>query len=308
MKFRLAVLLLFLDMFTHIHAGGADAVSALPEVNVAGINLWESSSKGRGRVSFTSYIPVERKSDAAVIICPGGSYFWLDKKHEGEETALELAAHGIASFVLNYRVAGKINFITDFRLFYDGNRFPRMLEDLQAAISYVRDNASAYNINPDKIGAMGFSAGGHLVMLSAESEMLPEGLDGYHHPGAGAMPNFVVPIYPVVTMSDEKLVHKRSRRALMGIHSRKAELRDRLSLEKNVPDSCCPVFLVNCADDSVVDFRNSEILNSALDAKGVRHTYIQYPAGGHGFGTMPVAVADSSCSWTEEFYRWLSTL
>lgn len=308
MKYTLAALFLTFDILIMAIAGNPGDSVKPSDIKITNIQLWEKSGKGRGKVGFRSYVPSEPKYDAAVVICPGGSYFWLDKKNEGERTALELAGHGITAFVLNYRVAGKFNFITDIRALYDGNRFPRMLEDLQAAISYVRDNAESYHINPGKIGAMGFSAGGHLVMLSAESEMIPEGMEGYQHPGKKSMPDFVVPIYPVVTMSDQDIVHKRSRRALMGIHRHKAEIQDRLSLEKNVPKNCCPVFLVNCTDDPIVDYRNSEQLAKALAAKNVRYRYIQYPVGGHGFGTQAIAAPDTTYSWTGDFYRWLSDL
>lgn len=308
MKHRLAATFLFLSLLFPAIAGNPGGVSIPSDVRKSKIALWDSKSKGRGKVSFTSYIPADKKSDAAVIICPGGSYFWLDNRNEGEIMALELAANGITAFVLKYRVAGKFNFITDIRVLYDGNRFPRMLEDLQQAIIHVRSNAEYYNINPGKIGAMGFSAGGHLVMLSAEAGMLPEGIEGYSHPGDKAMPDFVVPVYPVVTMSDEEIVHKRSRRALLGMHRSNADLRDRLSLEKNVPEGCCPVFLVNCSDDPIVDYRNSVELDKALTRSGISHRYIQYPVGGHGFGAQPIAGPDSTYSWTGEFYRWLSDL
>lgn len=308
MKHILSVIFLIIDILFPISDGKTGAVSTTPDVTTTKIELWDQHSKGRGKVRFTAYEPSEKTSDAAVIICPGGSYFWLDNKNEGEKMALELASHGITAFVLNYRVAGKFNFITDLRVLYDGNRFPRMLEDLQKAICHVRSNAATYKINPNKIGAMGFSAGGHLVMLSAESETLPEGIEGYHHPGAQAMPDFVAPIYPVVTMSDNEIVHKRSRRALLGIHRTDAELRDRLSLEKNVPRDCCPVFLLNCVDDPVVDYRNSEELDKALSSNGVKHKYIQLKTGGHGFGANPVASPDGAYNWTGEFYRWLSDL
>ena len=131
------------------------------------------------------------------------------------------------------------------------------------------------------------------------------------------MPDFVAPIYPVVTMSDNEIVHKRSRRALLGIHRADAELRDRLSLEKNVPQDCCPVFLLNCVDDPVVDYRNSEELDKALSSNGVKHKYIQLKTGGHGFGGcvekplppgLPFPAPDYSyCKqWTDSFVRWLN--
>lgn len=283
-------------------------LAAQDEVRTEQINLWPDGWHGKSKVSLTAYIPAQNSGATAVIVCPGGSYFWLDNKKEGEGVARELAERGIAAFVLNYRVAGKMNFITDLRFLYGGNRFPRMLEDLQQAIMYVRSNAAHYGVRPDRIGCIGFSAGGHLVMMAAESEMYQGRIRKYEHPGADAMPNFVAPIYPVVTMTQKDVVHRRSRRALMGTKEGDKALRAILSLEQNIPDNCCPVFLLNCADDPVVDYRNSELLDSALTAKGIPHNYTQLPFGGHGFGFNDIRRADSLYLWTPSFIEWVSTL
>lgn len=277
-------------------------------IKVEQISIWDARDHGKSRVSLTAYIPAQCSNATAVIVCPGGSYFWLDNKNEGEISALELAKHGIAAFVLNYRVAGKINFITDLRFLYGGNRFPRMLEDLQQAIMHVRSNAGHYGVRPDRIGCMGFSAGGHLVMMAAESEIYQGRVPEYEHPGASAMPNFVAPIYPVVTMTQKDVVHRRSRRALMGVKEGDKGLRAVLSLEQNIPDACCPVFLLNCADDPIVNYRNSELLDNALAAKGIQHKYTQLPFGGHGFGFNDIRRADSLYLWTPSFIEWVSTL
>jgi acetyl esterase/lipase len=139
---------------------------------------------------------------------------------------------------------------------------------------------------------MGFSAGGHLVMSSVELFDKSE------------WPAFVVPVYPVVTMT-EPCVHKRSRRALLGeSRVRNRRLCDSLSLERHVPDGCPPVFLVNCKDDPTVDYRNSELLDSALTAHHVPHTYIQYKTGGHGFGASDVKGTAECRQWRTAFLEW----
>lgn len=286
----------------------AQAHVAQDDIKVEQISIWDARDHGKSRVSLTAYIPAQCSSATAVIVCPGGSYFWLDSKSEGVNSAFELAKHGIVAFVLNYRVAGKMNFITDLRFLYGGNRFPRMLEDLQQAIMHVRSNAEHYNVRPDRIGCIGFSAGGHLVMMAAESEMYQGRIRKYEHPGVEAMPNFVAPIYPVVTMTQKDVVHRRSRRALMGAKEGDKDLRAILSLEQNIPDTCCPVFLLNCADDPVVDYRNSELLDSALTAKGIQHKYTQLPFGGHGFGFNDIRRADSLYLWTPSFIEWVSSV
>ena len=120
-------------------------------------------------------------------------------------------------------------------------------------------------------------------------------------------PAFVVPVYPVVTMTHE-CVHKRSRRGLLGDNKKNNQaLRDLLSLEKNVPANCPPVFLINCKDDPIVDYRNSELLDAALTAKNIPHTYIQYTTGGHGFGASETKGTEECREWKNEFLKWFVT-
>ena len=121
-------------------------------------------------------------------------------------------------------------------------------------------------------------------------------------------PRFVVPVYPVVTMMED-CVHKRSRRGLLG-DSRTGNkvLRELLSLERHVPADCPPVFLVNCIDDPIVDYRNAVLLDSALTAMNVPHQYFQYQTGGHGFGVSEDKGSDECRQWKERFLEWLRTL
>ena len=143
---------------------------------------------------------------------------------------------------------------------------------------------------------MGFSAGGHLVMSAAEWFRPQE------------RPDFVVPVYPVVTMT-KNCVHKRSRRALLGESKVKdARLRDSLSLEQHVPADCPPVFLVNCKDDPVVDYRNSVLLDSALQARHIPHVYLQYQTGGHGFGASEKKGSPECRQWKQAFLAWVREL
>lgn len=117
-------------------------------------------------------------------------------------------------------------------------------------------------------------------------------------------PAFVVPVYPVVTMT-APCVHKRSRRGLLGDsreHNRR--LCDSLSMEKHVPAGCPPVFVVNCKDDPIVNYHNAELLDSALTANHVPHRYIQYATGGHGFGASQTKGTAECRQWKDEFIRW----
>jgi acetyl esterase/lipase len=113
----------------------------------------------------------------------------------------------------------------------------------------------------------------------------------------------------VVTFSDPRYVHKRSRRGALGVWRQwNTTLQDSLSIERHISPDCSPVFLVNCVDDPVVKYQNSELLDSALTANSVPHRYIQYQTGGHGFGASTVKGTDESRQWKNEFIQWISNL
>lgn len=232
----------------------------------------------------------------AIIVCPGGSYFWHDMVNEGDAVGRWLQRNGISAFVLRYRTAYVPAFIFHYRLLFRGNRYPDALNDLRQTLRYLRQHAASLHIDGHRIGVMGFSAGGHLAMSAVE--LLPE----------SEWPSFVAPIYPVVTMS-HPCVHKRSCRGLLGDNrTGNRKLCDSLSLERHVPANCPPVFLVNCKDDPIVPPHNAELLDSALTAKQVPHRYIQYATGGHGFGASNLKGTAECRQWRSRFLSWFKAL
>ncbi|MBQ3990893.1 MAG: alpha/beta hydrolase, partial [Bacteroidales bacterium] len=237
------------------------------------VYLWQDTgAKNWKQTILTPYLSENNNTGTAIIVCPGGSYFWLDMETEGDGVAKWLQSNGISAFVLKYRVAGFSAFFWNHRSKKHGNQYPDMLNDAQQAIKWVRNHAKEYHIDPNKVGIMGFSAGGHLSMSTICYSSKDE------------RPSFAAPIYPVVTMNPP-YVHKRSRRALLSERRQNDQvMRDSLSLELHVPADCPPVFLVNCVDDPIVEYHNSMLLDSALTAKNIKHKYIQYQTGGHGFG------------------------
>ena len=258
------------------------------------VNIWEGMDVSMN-VEMTPYL-MPGTGNKAVVVCPGGSYFWHDMETEGHMVARWLQQNGISAFVLRYRTAYTPAFLIRFRFLFRGNRYPDPQNDLRQALTYVRKHAKEYGIDANRVGAMGFSAGGHLVMSAAE----------WFHPQE--RPDFVVPIYPVVTMT-QPCVHKRSRRALLGESKVKdVRLRDSLSLERHVPADCPPVFLVNCKDDPVVDYHNSVLLDSALQARHVPHVYLQYQTGGHGFGASDTKGTPECRQWRQAFLAWVKEL
>ena len=257
----------------------------------AQVNIWEGTATKR--VEMTPYVIDDGQRHAGIIVCPGGSYFWHDMEAEGREVAEWLNGEGINAFVLRYRTAYVPSFLFHYRLLFRGNRYPDPQDDLRQALRYVRRHADAWGVDTLRLGAMGFSAGGHLVLSAAE--LFPK----------AERPSFVCALYPVVTMR-EPYVHRRSRRALLGDdHRHNRRLQDSLSLERHVPRDCPPVFLANCEDDPIVDYHNSLLLDSALTARGVQHRYILYKKGGHGFGASATKGTAEARSWKASFLQWL---
>ena len=243
---------------------------------------------------ITEFLPENGKSDTAVIVCPGGSYYWLAKRGEGSEVAQWLNANGYAAYVLEYPVSGWWSWFTHIRRSCC-TQYPGQLNALEDALKTVK--SKGYKL----VGAMGFSAGGHLVLSAAE--LLPDSV----------APDFVAPIYPVVTMR-EPYVHKRSRRGLMGERRQHDPVMwDSLSMELHADKVHCPVFLLNCYDDPTVDWHNARMMADSLKALNKPDVYYLFlQKGGHGFGVNPNKMAkydDAQLSgWPETFLRWLRGL
>ena len=245
---------------------------------------------GAQAINLKEFLPMGTTSETAIIVCPGGSYFWLDDEVEGDSVASSLAYNGIAAYVLRYRTGGIVPFITHSRLVFSGHQHPMPLNDVQEAMRQVRQKGYS------RVGVMGFSAGGHLSLLAAVY-------------GRGDLrPDFIAPCYPVVTMS-HPCVHKRSRRGLLGEWRKMSrQMRDSLSIERHIVHDMPPVFLMNCVDDPIVDYRNSVLLDSALTAQNVPHRYVQYQTGGHGFGTTWSKTSEEASHWFQEFLGWFRSL
>ena len=270
------------------------------------INIWDGTTCSAS-VKLTPYL-VDGADNTACIVCPGGSYFWLDVETEGIGVAKWLNENGISAFVLQYRVAGVPAFITHYRLLGGGNRYPYMLQDVQRSIQLIRENSKDYGINPDKVGVMGFSAGGHLTIMAGEffgtNTIEAMGIEC----ATSLRPDFIAPIYPVVSMRAD-CTHKRSRRALLGDNNASNQtMRDSLSLEDHVRVDMPPVFLVNCVDDPIVKYHNSELLDSAPTVHNVNHLYTQFKTGGHGFGATDKKTTAEARTWKEKFITWINRI
>lgn len=231
------------------------------------------------------YLPVKEKaSGAAVVVCPGGGYSVVVYQGEGISAAKEFVKKGIAAFVLKYR-------LPDDSTMQDKKIGP--LQDAQQAIKVVRENAAKWNIDPNKIGIMGFSAGGHLA--STEATHYKKALIENNN-NTNLRPDFQILIYPVVTMQDS-LTHADSRAKLLG-KSPSKQMIDDFSNELRVAENTPPAYITHAADDNVVDVDNSINYFEALRHKKVNAEMHIYPKGGHGF-------IFRQPGWMESVFLWM---
>lgn len=270
------------------------------------INLWQGTQAADTATLIPFPAHGEGRTDIACIVCPGGSYFWLDRGNEGRVTARWLQSRGITAFLLEYRTAGLPAFMTRFRLARHTNRAYRSIHDIFMALNIVKSNAGQWGINPRHIGVLGFSAGGHMVLMAAEKDGCQQLSSLGITPGVTDLsPAFVGAVYPVVSFVDE-CTHKRSRRGLIGdFNAHHQELRRELSAELHVRADMPPVFLANCDDDTVVDPRNSRLLYEAMQRAGGSCEFHRYATGGHGFGGNEAATSPEAATWKQAFLNFI---
>ncbi|QVY66763.1 alpha/beta hydrolase [Polaribacter sp. Q13] len=243
------------------------------------------------------YAPAKNNAtDKAIIICPGGGYNFLAYDWEGTDMAKWFNSKGITAFVLKYRLPNSKSLITS-------NKAP--LQDAQRAIRWVRFNAKKMGINPNKIGVIGFSAGGHLAstlgtQFNTPNDFKEEALDTI-----SARPDFMALIYPVVTMKDD-YTHKGSRKNLLGKNPSK-ELIAQYSNELHVTENTPPTFIVHASNDPAVPVENSLQIYKALNDKGVKVEMHIYPTGKHGF-SLAINQEGYLHTWLDRMYDWLESI
>lgn len=232
---------------------------------------------------------------AAVMITPGGAYRRIVVDREGYEVARWLAARGITAFVLFYRLPG------------DGwVAGPNVsLSDAQRAIRLIRHRAVDFGVDPERVAAMGFSAGGHVCadLATRFAAQTYEPVDAADR--LSAKPFAAAPVYPVISMS-APLAHAVSREKLIGAGA-SPELERAHSPQHNVPDDAPPVFLVHAEDDASVVVDNSLEFRAALKARGIPVETHLFANGGHGFGLNKV-VGKPAGIWPELFLRWAKSV
>jgi len=247
-----------------------------------------------GRISnvaeptLTVFAPaVDKPNGTAVIICPGGGYVHLSTEREGVQYANWLSTLGVTSFVLKYRMV-------EFG-------HPAPLQDVLRAVRIVRARAAEFKINPDRIGVMGSSAGGHLAASAGTLFDNPAGKTGAALDAVNARPDFLILMYPVITMEDHA-VHAGSRRALLGAHPT-PELLRLLSVEKQVTAATPPTLLIQTQEDQTVPVENSILFFQALTQAHVPAEMYLFEHGSHGMGMR--AGLGTASDWPRRAEEWL---
>lgn len=248
MKYSIFALLLFVF-----------SMSTVAQNNSFVVDLYPQDFVGQDDIKpFITVYPAfsEKNEGKAILICPGGGYSHLAMQHEGYDFASWLAENGVTAIVLKYRMPKQ-----DFQI---------PLSDAKKAMIIIRENAEKWNIEPNKVGVMGFSAGGHLA-----STLLT-------HFDPDSRPDFGVLFYPVITMED-RYTHQGSKNNLLGASPDK-ELVENFSNEKQVKPNTPSVLLFHSDDDKAVPVENSLLFYEALRKNNIPASIHVFPTGGHGWG------------------------
>lgn len=237
--------------------------------------------------ALTLYRPAPGKANGtAMIICPGGGYTKLVMGREGEQVARQMNNLGITAFVLKYRLPSD-------RIMKDKSVGP--LQDAQRAIQLVREKAANWQVDPAKIGVIGFSAGGHLAS-SLGTHFDSAFIDNPKN--TSLRPDFMVLVYPVISFQDS-VTHMGSRTALLGAHP-SAAAKDYFSNEKMVAENTPPTLLLQATDDQTVQVENSVLFYQALVRHQVSAAMHLFDIGGHGFSKEP-----AKSNWFRYVTDWL---
>jgi acetyl esterase/lipase len=264
------------------------------------VTIWDTADIVRIRnvqkPDMAVFLPSKKNATGeAVVICPGGGYRILAYDWEGSDIARWLNSKGIAAFVLKYRLPGSRSNIVP-------HKSPLM--DAQRAMRMVRSSAEQWNVDPGRIGVMGFSAGGHLAStlsthFDAGDPSSPDPVER-----VSCRPDFSVLVYPVISFNST-FTHSGSRQALLG-DDPPGELVEYYSNETQVTPETPPAILIHSGDDTSVPVENSIRYFEALRANRIPAELHIYPYGGHGFS---LAIGKGHLStWPDRVIEWISYL
>lgn len=257
------------------------------------INLWSDNSKNNGteagkRPNLVIYRPKSGTAKrAAIVVCPGGGYGMLASDHEGVQLARLFASKGMVAAVLTYRVAP--------------NKFPAPYADGVRALRIIRSRAAEFGVDPQRIGLMGFSAGGHLASTIATQPELYKDAEDDLAATVSARPDRVILGYPVITFGE--FTHAGSVKNLLGDNPT-PEQRKQFSNELHVSPQTPPAFIFHTADDGAVPVQNAFLFAEACVNHKVPVALHVYPSGKHGVG---MALDNPALrNWTSVLMAWLA--
>ena len=276
----------------------AATTTAAVAVGPEPVLLWPDGAPGAvgdedaDKPQLRIYLPDDKSATGAgVVICPGGGYGILATDHEGHQVAKWFNRIGVAAFVLKYRLGPRY-------------RHPAPLDDVQRALRYVRIHAGKLGVGPERLGVMGFSAGGHLASTAATHFDRGEKDAKDEIDRQSCRPDFVILGYPVISFT-EPFGHSGSKRNLLGERAQDAKLAKLLSNEKQVTKETPPAFLFHTGEDAGVPVENSLAFYAALRRARVPAELHVYQFGPHGVGLGdgdPVLF-----TWKERLSDWMKT-
>ncbi len=256
------------------HKNDAGTITGISKVVTPELKIFRAENPGK---------------NASILILPGGGYSHLSVEKEGRKVAKWANSLGLNAFVLHYRLPSD-------EIMQDKSLAP--LADAQQAMRLIRKNAKKWNLNPDQIGVLGFSAGGHLA--ASLSTRFDEKITSDNQE-ISARPDFSILIYPVISMRDQ-LTHQGSQESLLGKNAGK-ELLEKFSNENLVSENTSPTFLVHATDDRAVPVENSLEYYKALKENNIPVEMHIFQDGGHGFG---LGRKGTNTFWSKNLEKWLS--
>jgi acetyl esterase/lipase len=260
------------------------------------IAVWPNGAPGAqgaedaDRPALSVYLPApQQATGTAIVVCPGGGYARQAMDHEGYQVARLLTSRGVAAFILRYRVGPRYH-------------HPAMLQDVLEAIRIVRRRAAEFSVKPDRIGVLGFSAGGHLASSAATLFDAPDGRGPTAGDAVSGRPDFAVLAYPVIVMGEPAVTHNGSQENLLGKDA-PANLIERLTTDRQDTGRTPPTFLFHTHEDTAVPPENSIRFYQALVRAGVPAELHVFERGSHGVGLAPHDPALRQ--WPDLLFTWM---